>query len=153
MLLTTYSLLLRALVSPECSKILRTAEYDHLLQVLGDLCFTQLAELRHRGAFSTVAQTFALVCRQSGLSNNEMSRGLVPKWYTVIRISARLVICQSSHTLGYPYPDSAARSSDYKKICGPTSHHNRSYRFRRHREIVHTSDIRPHSNELGSPSH
>ena len=29
---------------------------------LGWLAFSQLAELRHRGAFSTVAQTFALCC-------------------------------------------------------------------------------------------
>ncbi|KAI5194462.1 hypothetical protein E4T38_09568 [Aureobasidium subglaciale] len=35
------------------------------LRQLGDLTFTQLAELRHRGAFSTVAQTWAV--RNSGL--------------------------------------------------------------------------------------
>ncbi len=32
------------------------------LKRIGDLAFTQLAELRHRGAFSTVSQTFADCC-------------------------------------------------------------------------------------------
>jgi hypothetical protein len=42
----------RALISPA------------LFEKLGRLCFTQLLELRHRGAFSTVSQTFAAFCRR-----------------------------------------------------------------------------------------
>ena len=43
---------------------------DHTIRTqkveeLCDLCFTQLAELRHRGAFSTVAQTWIVCCTQS----------------------------------------------------------------------------------------
>lgn len=34
----------------------------HDYQRIGDLAFEQLAELRHRGAFSTVSQTFAAWC-------------------------------------------------------------------------------------------
>lgn len=59
-----------------------------VLQSLGTLCFTELAELRHRGAFSTVAQTFAALCQQCGLSKSDKIRALLPEWYTVsIRVS------------------------------------------------------------------
>lgn len=34
------------------------------IQKLGNLAFTQLAELRHRGAFSSVSETFAACCRK-----------------------------------------------------------------------------------------
>lgn len=34
------------------------------IQKLGNLAFTQLAELRHCGAFSSVSQTFAACCRK-----------------------------------------------------------------------------------------
>jgi len=47
----------------------------------GDLCFTQLAELRHRGAFSTVAQTFAAVCQQCSISRTDATRQLTRRWY------------------------------------------------------------------------
>lgn len=40
-----------------------TGETVTLIKYLGDLSFIQLAQLRHRGAFSTVAQTFADFCR------------------------------------------------------------------------------------------
>jgi hypothetical protein len=48
---------------------------------LGKLCFTQLIELRHRGAFSAVAQTFASFCRRCYSVNDESLRGLPEKWY------------------------------------------------------------------------
>lgn len=38
-------------------------------QKLGNLAFTQLAELRHRGAFSSVSQTFAACCRKCAQAN------------------------------------------------------------------------------------
>lgn len=50
---------------------------------LGKLCFTQLAELRHRGAFSTVAQTFAACCLRCTRTNHEMIRTLPFTWYQV----------------------------------------------------------------------
>lgn len=58
-----------ALVSPE------------LFEKLGRLCFTQLLELRHRGAFSTVSQTFAAFCRRCATSDIEELRALPEKWY------------------------------------------------------------------------
>jgi len=85
-LLTMRSLLLRTLISPESAKVMQAVEYDQRLYSLGNLCFTQLAELRHRGAFSTVAQTFALVCRQCALSRDAASRSQVSKWYKVTKL-------------------------------------------------------------------
>ncbi|OCL07142.1 hypothetical protein AOQ84DRAFT_389700 [Glonium stellatum] len=58
------SALLRTVISkaPACApwrdSILELSDFE----VLGKLCFVQLAELRHRGAFSTVSQTFAACC-------------------------------------------------------------------------------------------
>ncbi|KAK0893887.1 hypothetical protein LTR02_012592 [Friedmanniomyces endolithicus] len=43
---------------------LSMAESDYARK-LAELCFTQLAELRHRGAFSTVAQTWVVCCLSS----------------------------------------------------------------------------------------
>ncbi|KAI2475847.1 DUF2428 multi-domain protein [Pyrenophora tritici-repentis] len=52
-----------------------------LFQKLGRLCFTQLLELRHRGAFSTVSQTFAVFCRRCSSSNLVSLRALPEMWY------------------------------------------------------------------------
>ncbi|KAF2025373.1 HEAT repeat protein-like protein [Setomelanomma holmii] len=48
---------------------------------LGSLCFTQLLELRHRGAFSTVSQTFAAICCRCTSSNIPAIRALPETWY------------------------------------------------------------------------
>jgi len=52
------------------------------LRNMGDLSFTQLAELRHRGAFSTVAQMFATCCLRSN-NGPETTRRNVKEWYEV----------------------------------------------------------------------
>ena len=52
------------------------------LRRLGDLTFTQLAELRHRGAFSTVAQTFVVCCTRSNSGADGLSQTL-EDWYKV----------------------------------------------------------------------
>ncbi|MCJ1478167.1 hypothetical protein MMC13_006843 [Lambiella insularis] len=51
------------------------------LRSLGNLTLTQLAELRHRGAFSTVSQTFAACCTRCAMSENPMISGLPTIWY------------------------------------------------------------------------
>jgi hypothetical protein len=61
----------RSLISPK------------LFEKLGRLCFTQLLELRHRGAFSTVSQTFAAICRRCVSSDIEALRVLPEFWYQV----------------------------------------------------------------------
>lgn len=50
---------------------------------LGRLCFTQLLELRHRGAHSTVAQTFAAFCRRCTTSKIAKLQALPEVWYRV----------------------------------------------------------------------
>lgn len=65
------SLLLGVLVSTKngSSPTEEQAKGSKRLDDLCNLCFTQLAELRHRGAFSTVAQTWITCCvRSAGLS-------------------------------------------------------------------------------------
>ncbi|KAJ4369525.1 hypothetical protein N0V86_009360 [Didymella sp. IMI 355093] len=48
---------------------------------LGRLCFTQLLDLRHRGAHSTVAQTFAAFCRRCATSKIPELQSLPETWY------------------------------------------------------------------------
>ncbi len=60
-----------------------------LFENLGRLCFTQLLELRHRGAFSTVSQTFAVFCRRCVTSNIPSIRALPEMWYQVCAQSPR----------------------------------------------------------------
>jgi hypothetical protein len=52
---------------------------------LGDLTFTELAELRHRGAFSTVAQTFVICCMRSNSGTDTVNQTL-EDWYRVYDI-------------------------------------------------------------------
>lgn len=58
--------------------------------VYGRLLFTQLAELRHRGAFSTVAQTFAAWCIMCSKSGKLIVSDLPKEWYKVRRVLIRL---------------------------------------------------------------
>lgn len=53
---------------------------------LGRLCFTQLLDLRHRGAHSTVAQTFAAFCRRCAISKIPKLQALPEIWYQVSTI-------------------------------------------------------------------
>ena len=55
------------------------------LERIGNLAVTQLAELRHRGAFSTVSQTFAACCMHCSRSQDSDIRSLPRAWYNVGR--------------------------------------------------------------------
>ncbi|KAJ5943687.1 hypothetical protein N7516_003855 [Penicillium verrucosum] len=48
---------------------------------IGGVSFTQLAELRHRGAFSNVSQTFATCCQRCSSSKDPSIRELPRSWY------------------------------------------------------------------------
>lgn len=49
---------------------------------IGNLSFTQLASLRHRGAFTTVAATFAACCQQSKhLDQTKTDQPILKVWY------------------------------------------------------------------------
>ncbi|EKG10898.1 Armadillo-like helical [Macrophomina phaseolina MS6] len=77
------STLLRVIVAkapfdvPDGVSVMETTEFEGL----GRLCFLQLAELRHRGAFSTVAQTFAAFCLRCSRSPNPEIKALLDQWY------------------------------------------------------------------------
>jgi len=62
---------------------------------VGWLTLTQLAELRHRGAFSTVAHTFALCCIKCSQSKDEATEHLPQIWYKVSCRVRRFSIDQS----------------------------------------------------------
>ena len=61
---------------------------------LGGLALKQLAELRHRGAFTTVSQTFAACCQKCVSSADKKIASLIPAWYQV-RLSPVYHICSS----------------------------------------------------------
>lgn len=50
---------------------------------MGSLSFRQLSELRHRGAFSVVSQTFASCCQRCGQSDDLSIAALPTTWYRV----------------------------------------------------------------------
>ncbi|WEW57008.1 hypothetical protein PRK78_002467 [Emydomyces testavorans] len=54
--------------------------YRMLLRI-GSLSFEQLTELRHRGAFSTVSQTFASCCQRCVQSDDAAAQDLPAGWY------------------------------------------------------------------------
>jgi len=67
---------------PPGEGILSVDDFD----ALSWLSFEQLAELRHRGAFSTVAQTFAACCARCLAEKDPEIVELPEQWYQV-RIS------------------------------------------------------------------
>ncbi|KIW73054.1 hypothetical protein PV04_01201 [Phialophora macrospora] len=52
-----------------------------LFHAIGNLCLDQLISLRHRGAFSTVAQTFSQCCEKIRSSADSRVHGLIQDWY------------------------------------------------------------------------
>ncbi|KAL1605095.1 hypothetical protein SLS60_004638 [Paraconiothyrium brasiliense] len=67
----------RAPIGTQDRNLIAPARFEEL----GRLCFTQLIELRHRGAFSAVAQTFAAFCKRTYSVNDECLQALPEKWY------------------------------------------------------------------------
>ncbi|KAI1607991.1 phosphatidylinositol glycan, class A [Exophiala viscosa] len=54
-----------------------------MYSVAGRLCMDQLMSLRHRGAFSTVAQTFLACCNLVRGATQPAIRGLINDWYKI----------------------------------------------------------------------
>ena len=71
------SLLLNALVQQSLTE-------DKLTERICSLCFTQLRDLRHRGAFSTVAQTWISCCIRSQSLQSPSGERLIEPWYSRI---------------------------------------------------------------------
>jgi hypothetical protein len=74
-----HATLSNATYGPKGENGLRRADYEKI----GTLSFIQLAELRHRGAFSTVAQTFTTCCQRCGQSKDASIYTLPEAWYEV----------------------------------------------------------------------
>lgn len=77
-----HAMLQSPIASSKPASISQVFTHDHYRQY-GDLAFTELAELRHRGAFSTVSQTFAMCCLRCAESEDPETRALPKAWYKV----------------------------------------------------------------------
>ncbi|THC95402.1 hypothetical protein EYZ11_005126 [Aspergillus tanneri] len=85
--LLLYTTLANNSYGPQGSLGLGYGDYEKI----GTTSFTQLAELRHRGAFSTVSQTFATCCSRCGLSNDPDISELPNQWYQVREVDRMIV--------------------------------------------------------------
>ncbi|KAK3632475.1 hypothetical protein LTR56_016357 [Elasticomyces elasticus] len=73
------------------------------IQELSELCFTQLAELRHRGAFSTVAQTWIACCLASRDLCTGLGQQLLSHWYVkVVAILRNNTTINTRRSAGLP---------------------------------------------------
>jgi len=83
------SLLLGVLVSAATPSPADRNREVKRLRLLSDLCFTQLAELRHRGAFSTVAQTWTTCCTRSEGVLSLTGQSQLEAWYGQVLLILR----------------------------------------------------------------
>jgi len=86
-----HATLLNTAYGPAGRDGLQLADFEKV----GKASFTQLAELRHRGAFSTVSQTFATCCQRCSDSDDVSIQELPRKWYreakaTIFESAAKL---------------------------------------------------------------
>ncbi|KKZ68139.1 hypothetical protein EMCG_06196 [[Emmonsia] crescens] len=73
-----HAILLNSTYAPDCpSTGLVEADFNKM----GTLSFTQLAELRHRGAFSAVSQTFTACCQRCAQAMDPDISNLLNVWY------------------------------------------------------------------------
>ncbi|PLB55905.1 HEAT repeat protein [Aspergillus steynii IBT 23096] len=89
--LLLHATLVNSTYGPQGSSGLTYDDY----QKIGTTSFTQLAELRHRGAFSTVSQTFATCCLRCGQSSDPEVADLPTRWYQ----DARKIIFEAASKL------------------------------------------------------
>lgn len=70
-----------------------------VLEEIGNLTFTQLSQLRHRGAFTTVSQTFTVCCQSVKFVSSvetlvaETETTMLDVWYKVSDELARILFC------------------------------------------------------------
>lgn len=96
------SLLLSTLLN-EHEPVKDTSGHDAILEKLGNLCFMQLAELRHRGAFSTVAQTWAACCLRCQSLRTADGASMLGEWYTkVLNMLRNNVTINTRRSAGLP---------------------------------------------------
>ncbi|KAK1057680.1 hypothetical protein LTR74_013985 [Friedmanniomyces endolithicus] len=81
---------------------LSMAESDYARK-LTELCFTQLAELRHRGAFSTVAQTWVVCCLSSREEVTVDGQSVLQQYYaSVMSILRNKTTINTRRSAGLP---------------------------------------------------
>lgn len=99
-----HAVLQSSTASSKSASVPRVFTHDYYRQY-GDLAFTELAELRHRGAFSTVSQTFTMCCLRCAESEDPETRALPKAWYKVgfsyLR-SPAAANCQIEHSGMHP---------------------------------------------------
>ena len=88
---------------------------------IGALSFSQLAQLRHRGAFSTVSQTFSACCTACAGSSNLDISGLLQSWYHV-RLRSHDPMSKPNKYLGRPSLHGTQCHSFDTKVSRYTSH-------------------------------
>ena len=132
-----YSSLINALIMLSACNSSSPTQHDEI-QRIGDLTFTQLAELRHRGAFSTVAQTFASCCVAAAKNNSQRGSGalgtptrrplsadLLDSWYRVgYEVYIRKSLLTVTECLSY-YREKCV--SDYQEIGRAASNYHRHF--------------------------
>ncbi|KAM0098262.1 hypothetical protein ACP6JE_007210 [Aspergillus fumigatus] len=89
--LLLHATLANATYAPQGKSGFTAEDYEKI----GMSSFTQLAELRHRGAFSTVSQTFATCCQRCGQSSDPAISALPQRWYQ----EARKIIFEAASQL------------------------------------------------------
>lgn len=72
-----HATMLNATYGPATEHGLQREDFERV----GQISFMQLAELRHRGAFSTVSQTFATCCQRCSSSKDQSIQELPKAWY------------------------------------------------------------------------
>ncbi|EDN07477.1 predicted protein [Histoplasma mississippiense (nom. inval.)] len=81
-----YAILVNSSYAPDTSGSgLVEADFNKI----GTLSFTQLAELRHRGAFSAVSQTFTACCQKCAQTKDSSVSGLLNIWYKASKLTRR----------------------------------------------------------------
>lgn len=76
-----YSTLMHSTICSSKPTIISQAFQKDHYRKLGQLAFEQLAELRHRGAFSAVSRTFAECCLRCAQSGESETQALPKHWY------------------------------------------------------------------------
>ncbi|KAL8776544.1 MAG: hypothetical protein Q9213_008227 [Squamulea squamosa] len=80
-MLTARSTLMHSMIAgSKSSTIIQAFQHRHY-RTFGELAFTELAKIRHRGAFSTVTQTFADCCTRCVESDDPETQVLPKEWY------------------------------------------------------------------------
>ena len=103
--------------------LLRESTEFNGYHIYGYQAFRQLAELRHRGAFSTVSQTFAACCLQCARSSNLAFQEYPKTWYKVTYPSWSA--CYGSSLLvAFVKNHQGKRLVTYKKIRWYTSYNH-----------------------------